>query len=39
MAWPDRVAADYAMRTELENIADPGDRNCGLGLERLARVG
>jgi hypothetical protein len=22
------------MRTELENIADPGDRNCGVGLER-----
>jgi hypothetical protein len=22
------------MRTELENIADPGDRSCGVGLER-----
>ena len=29
-----RVAANDAMRTELENIADPGDRSCGVGLER-----
>ena len=29
-----RVAAHDAVRTELENIADPGDRGCGVGLER-----
>ena len=29
-----RVTADNAMRTELENIADPGDRSCGVWLER-----
>jgi len=28
------VAADDAMRTKLEDIADPGDRGCGVGLER-----
>jgi hypothetical protein len=28
------VAANDAMRTKLENIADPGDRSCGVGLER-----
>ena len=29
-----RVAADDAMRTELEDTAKPGDRSCGIGLER-----
>jgi hypothetical protein len=29
-----RVAAHDPMRTELENIAHPGDRSCGVGLER-----
>ena len=29
-----RVAAHDAMRTELENIANPGDRSRGVGLER-----
>ena len=29
-----RVATHDTMRTELENIADPGDRSCGVGLER-----
>ena len=28
------VAAHDPMRTELENIADPGDRSCEVGLER-----
>ncbi len=29
-----RVATHDAMRTELENIADPGDSSCGVGLKR-----
>jgi hypothetical protein len=29
-----RVATHDAMRAELENIADPGDRSCGVGLKR-----
>jgi hypothetical protein len=29
-----RVAAHDPMRTELEDITHPGDRSCGVGLER-----
>ena len=29
-----RVATHDAMPTELEEIADPGDRSCGVGLKR-----
>src|SRR5579863_2482507 len=29
-----RVATHDAMRTELENLADPGDSSCGVGLKR-----
>jgi hypothetical protein len=28
------VATHDAVRTELENVADPGDRGCRLGFER-----
>ena len=28
-----RITANDAVRTELENVADSGDRSCGVGLE------